>query len=74
VRGPRYSHERLAPFKRIRLIEFIPDLPKTISGKIRRVQLRRWEYEGSRNSTVLKVSFSEVELAEEKGRRRLDDR
>jgi acetyl-CoA synthetase len=33
---------RLAPFKRIRRIEFA-ELPKTISGKIRRVELRRDE-------------------------------
>ena len=33
---------RLAPYKRIRRIEFA-DLPKTISGKIRRVDLRRLE-------------------------------
>ena len=33
---------RLAPFKRIRLLEFA-ELPKTISGKIRRVQLRNLE-------------------------------
>ena len=33
---------RLAPYKRIRRIEF-SDLPKTISGKIRRVDLRRLE-------------------------------
>jgi acetyl-CoA synthetase len=33
---------RLAPYKRIRRIEFY-DLPKTISGKIRRVDLRRLE-------------------------------
>ncbi|MBL8216084.1 MAG: AMP-binding protein [Bryobacterales bacterium] len=31
---------RLAPYKRIRIIEFA-DLPKTISGKIRRTELRR---------------------------------
>ncbi|HVC11696.1 MAG TPA: AMP-dependent synthetase, partial [Burkholderiales bacterium] len=35
----RFTRERLAPYKRIRRIEF-SDLPKTISGKIRRVQLR----------------------------------
>ena len=29
-----------------RLIEFVPDLPKTLTGKIRRVDLRRLE-EGS---------------------------
>ena len=34
--------QRLAPYKRIRRIEFA-DLPKTISGKIRRVELRGQE-------------------------------
>lgn len=29
-----------APYKYPRLIEFVPELPKTISGKIRRVQIR----------------------------------
>src|SRR6516165_7507292 len=38
----RHLHARLAPFKRIRRIEF-SDLPKTISGKIRRVELRAQE-------------------------------
>jgi acetyl-CoA synthetase len=39
-----YTKERLAPYKRIRRLEFA-DLPKTISGKIRRVQLRALETE-----------------------------
>jgi acetyl-CoA synthetase len=34
-----FCRERVAPYKRIRRIEFA-DLPKTISGKIRRVELR----------------------------------
>ena len=38
----RYSRDKLAAYKRIRIIEFT-DLPKTISGKIRRVDLRRQE-------------------------------
>ncbi|MFC5511890.1 AMP-binding protein [Massilia jejuensis] len=37
-----FAGERLAPYKRIRLIEF-RELPKTISGKIRRVELRKQE-------------------------------
>ena len=41
-----YCRGRLAPFKRIRRIEFA-ELPKTISGKIRRVELRGTE--GSRD-------------------------
>ena len=37
-----FARERLAPYKRIRRIEF-RELPKTISGKIRRVELRKQE-------------------------------
>ena len=40
----RFLNERLAPYKRIRRIEFA-ELPKTISGKIRRVELRGREAE-----------------------------
>jgi acetyl-CoA synthetase len=41
-----FQHSRavLTPYKRVRRLEFI-DLPKTISGKIRRVQLRTAEAE-----------------------------
>jgi acetyl-CoA synthetase len=38
----RFSRDKLAPYKRIRRLEFT-ELPKTISGKIRRVELRRKE-------------------------------
>jgi acetyl-CoA synthetase len=37
-----FARARLAPYKRIRRIEF-RELPKTISGKIRRVELRKQE-------------------------------
>ena len=37
-----FAREKLAPYKRVRRIEFA-DLPKTISGKIRRVELRARE-------------------------------
>jgi acetyl-CoA synthetase len=39
-----YAREHLAPYKRVRRLEFA-DLPKTISGKIRRVDLRALEVE-----------------------------
>ncbi|MCW2538792.1 MAG: hypothetical protein JWN95_517 [Frankiales bacterium] len=39
-----FCRSRLAPYKRIRRIEF-SELPKTISGKIRRVELRTAEFE-----------------------------
>jgi len=37
-----YTRQRLSPYKRIRRLEF-SELPKTISGKIRRVELRTQE-------------------------------
>ncbi len=42
-----FARARLAPYKRVRRIQFVPELPKTISGKIRRVQMRRSEAERS---------------------------
>jgi acetyl-CoA synthetase len=41
-----YAREHLAPYKRVRRLEFA-ELPKTISGKIRRVELRTQEEERS---------------------------
>lgn len=38
----RYAREHLAPYQRVRRVEFF-ELPKTISGKIRRVDLRARE-------------------------------
>jgi acetyl-CoA synthetase len=40
----RHLRTHLAPYKRVRRLEFV-DLPKTISGKIRRVELRSAEAE-----------------------------
>ncbi|MDA2811850.1 AMP-binding protein [Nocardiopsis sp. RSe5-2] len=39
-----FCRERLAPYKRVRRLEFAA-LPKTVSGKIRRVELRTAEHE-----------------------------
>jgi acetyl-CoA synthetase len=40
----QFSREKLSPYKRVRRLQF-SELPKTISGKIRRVELRRRELE-----------------------------
>jgi acetyl-CoA synthetase len=60
----RHLHLRLAPFKRIRKLEFVTELPKTISGKIRRVQLRRLEHDDNREDTLRGVEFREEEFPE----------
>ena len=46
----RFIRERLSPYKRIRILEF-GDLPKTISGKIRRVELRKRAAEQTHSPT-----------------------
>jgi acetyl-CoA synthetase len=60
----RHLHTRLAPFKRIRRIEIVTELPKTISGKIRRVQLRRLEHDNDRNDPLRGKEFREEEFPE----------
>jgi acetyl-CoA synthetase len=40
----KYAREHLAPYQRVRRVEFF-ELPKTISGKIRRVELRGREHD-----------------------------
>jgi acetyl-CoA synthetase len=59
-----HLHTRLAPFKRIRRIELVTELPKTISGKIRRVQLRRLEHDNDRDDPLRGQEFREEEFPE----------
>ncbi len=54
---------RLAPYKRVRRIEFC-DLPKTISGKIRRVELRRQEAARRRDGVRGEAEFWEEDFPE----------
>ncbi|MDB5628462.1 MAG: AMP-dependent synthetase [Tardiphaga sp.] len=58
----RHLHARLAPFKRIRRIEFVTELPKTISGKIRRVQLRRLEHDNDRADALRGDEYREEDF------------
>jgi acetyl-CoA synthetase len=60
----RHLHTRLAPFKRIRKLELVTELPKTISGKIRRVQLRRLEHDNNRDDALRGLEFREDEFPE----------
>jgi len=58
-----FSRERLSPYKRIRRIEAY-ELPKTISGKIRRVELRRREIERGEAIERLPGEFWEEDFPE----------
>ena len=59
----KFARKRLAPYQRIRRLEFY-DLPKTISGKIRRVQLRALERQRQANQTRGEREFSEGDFPE----------
>jgi acetyl-CoA synthetase len=58
----RFSRENLAPYKRIRRVEF-SDLPKTISGKIRRIELREREQQRADRAAAT-VEYREEDFAE----------
>jgi acetyl-CoA synthetase len=61
----QHARAQLAPYKRVRRIEFA-ELPKTISGKIRRVDLRRVEEEaaGRRDGEFREEDFPELSVRE----------
>ena len=63
-----FKHIRatLAPYKRIRLIEFA-ELPKTISGKIRRTELSRLEKQKRQGPGRGDGEFFEDDFPELKG-------
>ena len=54
-----FARERLAPYKRVRRIQFVNELPKTISGKIRRVQMRKQECERAEGTRVKHEYFED---------------
>jgi acetyl-CoA synthetase len=59
----RHCRTTLAPFKRVRRLEFA-DLPKTISGKIRRVELRRGEASNRQSGQRATLEFWEEDFSE----------
>lgn len=65
----RHCRNTLAPYKRIRRLEFY-ELPKTISGKIRRVDLRKREQEihaANDGATTAASEYSDTDFASLKG-------
>jgi acetyl-CoA synthetase len=57
----QHVRERVSPYKRIRRLEFA-ELPKTISGKIRRVDLRKGELQRSPDQARRPCEFWEEDL------------
>lgn len=59
----RHCRTALAPFKRVRRLEFA-ELPKTISGKIRRVELRKAEAAAQQSGKRAVLEFWEEDFSE----------
>ena len=59
----RHIRAHLAPYKRVRRLEFA-DLPKTISGKIRRVELRTAEAARAAGAARAEGEFREEDFPE----------
>jgi acetyl-CoA synthetase len=59
----QHLRESLAPFKRVRRLEFA-DLPKTISGKIRRVELRQQEEARAKRGQRVAGEYREEDFPE----------
>jgi acetyl-CoA synthetase len=59
----QHVRARLAPFKRVRRLEFA-DLPKNIAGKIRRVELRTSEADRAATGTRVAGEFREEDFPE----------
>jgi acetyl-CoA synthetase len=56
-----YARDHLAPYLKVRRVEFY-ELPKTISGKIRRVELRRREDEAHHSGTPIATEYRYEDL------------
>lgn len=63
----KFSRERLAPYQKIRILEFC-DLPKTVSGKIRRTELRAAEAGRRQAGARAEYEFFETDFPELMGK------
>ncbi|MFG1823897.1 AMP-binding protein [Microbispora bryophytorum] len=59
----RHARDRLAPYQRVRRLEFA-ELPKTISGKIRRVELRARESDAAQAGASLSGEWRDDQFPE----------
>lgn len=67
----KFTRDRVAPYKRPRIIEFTEELPKTVSGKIKRNDLRKTETELRNKNVRSKNEYFESDFQTElKGQRR----
>jgi len=61
----KFTRNRMAPYKRPRIIQFADELPKTVSGKIKRTDLRRLEADLRTKNTRTKNEYFETDFQTE---------
>ena len=54
----------MAPYKRPRMIQFVDELPKTVSGKIKRTDLRKFETDLRSAATRNRDEYFESDFAQ----------
>lgn len=59
-----FTRQRMASYKRPRIIQFVNELPKTVSGKIKRTDLRKLETNQRSSLTRDKDEYFESDFAE----------
>lgn len=68
----KFTRDRMAPYKRPRIIQFSQDLPKTVSGKIKRTDLRRIESDLRQSNQRAQHEYFESDFPELKSERRVN--
>jgi len=68
----KFTRDRMAPYKRPRIIQFSQELPKTVSGKIKRTDLRRIESELRQSNQRTQHEYFESDFPELKSERRVN--
>jgi acetyl-CoA synthetase len=58
-----HARDHLAPYLKVRRVEFA-ELPKTVSGKIRRAELRRREEQAHRSGTPITTEHRYEDLVD----------
>jgi len=66
----RFTREEIAPYRRPRIIQFMSELPKTISGKIKRAELREYESKLRESKARAENEYFESDFSSELGVRR----
>ena len=58
----KFTKQRMAPYKRPRIIQFVNELPQTVSGKIKRISLRKIESNQRSSATRNKDEYFESDF------------